>query len=82
MKNRIEDEKSELAEVENKINQLQAKYQLKKIEIDGLKSKFDEKTKLVNEARSAYRKVTILIKIIENTTKLIEAVSLENDEDP
>jgi predicted nucleic acid-binding Zn-ribbon protein len=57
LKNRIEKEKSELAEVENKINQLQAKYQLKKIEIDGLKSKYEEKTKLVNEARTAYKKV-------------------------
>jgi hypothetical protein len=58
LKNRIDNERSELAEVENKINQLQARYQLKKIEIDGLKSKLDEKTKLVNEARTAYKKVS------------------------
>ncbi len=57
LKSRIENERCELAEVENRINKLQAKYQLKKIEIDGLKSKLDEKTRLVNEARTAYKKV-------------------------
>jgi hypothetical protein len=51
------------------------------MEIDGLRSKFEEKTKLVNEARSAYKKVINLTQIVENTTKLIEAVDYENNED-
>jgi chromosome segregation ATPase len=68
-------EKSDMEEIENQINNLKAKFEIKKLEVYQLNSKLEEKTRIANEARRA------LTKIVENTTKLIEAVDLEANEE-
>jgi hypothetical protein len=71
LKHRMINEKQDLAEIESEMNGLKAKYELKKIEISQQNNKLDEKVKVLNEAKRAYTK------IIESTTKLMDAVDQE-----
>lgn len=57
MRSNINKEKLELDDYEYQINNLKAKYELKRLEINQLNSKLDEKFKILNEARKAYAKV-------------------------
>lgn len=50
-------EKSEMEDIENKINTLRAKYDLKKCELNQLNNKLEDKLKIVNEAKRAYSRV-------------------------
>jgi hypothetical protein len=78
LKFKMNNDKQELKEIENEMNSMKAKYDLKKHEIGQQNTKLDEKLKVLNEAKKAYTKVNFnLIQIIESTTKLIDAVDLE-----
>lgn len=57
----INKEKNEMDEIQNQINTLKAKYDLKKLELNQLNNKLDDKMKIVNEAKRAYSRVNIVI---------------------
>ena len=46
-------------EIENQMNSLKAKYELKRLEIHQMNCRLEEKTKIVNEAKKAYSKVKL-----------------------
>jgi hypothetical protein len=46
-----------LDNIENEMNNLKTKHDIKKLEISQLSSKLDEKNKILNEAKKAYSKV-------------------------
>ena len=66
-------ERSDLEEIESKLNHLKAIYELKKLKINEMNSKVHEKSTLINEAEKAYTKVRNCIKyqLIENASKFI-----------
>jgi hypothetical protein len=57
IKLKISKEKTDLDDIENQMNVLKAKYDLKRLEIHQLSNKLEDKSKIVNEARRAYTKV-------------------------
>ncbi len=52
-------EKTEMEAIENQIDMMKAKYELKKKQVALLNSQLEDKTKLVNDAKRAYSKVGI-----------------------
>jgi predicted nucleic acid-binding Zn-ribbon protein len=71
----VSKESAEINEIQNQVVQLKSKYDMKKATVVQMNQKLDEKTKILNEARRAYGK------IVENTTRLIQAVSSEASND-
>ena len=71
MRNELSKETSELNEIQITMNELKSKFDNKKFEVNRLEQKINEKSKIANESRMAYSK------IIENTSKLLQAVSNE-----
>jgi hypothetical protein len=59
MKNKTSNDKQELKEIENEMNAMKAKYELKKHELNQNNSKLEEKMKILNEAKRAYTKVNL-----------------------
>jgi len=57
MKYLIEEEKNGMEALENQINVMKAKYDLKKMQVAQLNNKLEEKQKLVNDAKKAYSRV-------------------------
>ena len=57
MKYVIDDEKNGMEALENQINVMKAKYDLKKMQVAQLNNKLEEKQKLVNDAKKAYSRV-------------------------
>lgn len=57
MKSVIDDEKNGMEALENQINVMKAKYDLKKMQVAQLNNKLEEKQKLVNDAKKAYSRV-------------------------
>ncbi len=57
MKYVIDDEKNGMESLENQINVMKAKYDLKKMQVAQLNNKLEEKQKLVNDAKKAYSRV-------------------------
>ena len=60
MKSVIDDEKNGMEALENQINVMKAKYDLKKMQVAQLNNKLEEKQKLVNDAKKAYSRVQIV----------------------
>jgi hypothetical protein len=57
MKNKMNNDKQDLREIENEMNTLKAKYDLKRHELNQQNNKFEEKVKVLSEAKRAYTKV-------------------------
>ena len=75
LRNQVNRETTEMNEIANQIAALKSKYDMKKLSVTQMTKRLQDKTKILNEARNAYNK------IVENTTKLIEAVSNEASSD-
>jgi hypothetical protein len=58
-------------EIGSQYQSLKSKFDMKKMTVLQLTKRLEEKTKILNEARRAYNK------IVDNTTKLIDAVANE-----
>jgi hypothetical protein len=59
LKSVVQMEKTEMEAIENQIDMMKAKYELKKKQVALLNSQLEDKTKLVNDAKRAYSKVGI-----------------------
>ena len=55
-----------------KMSELRSKLEMKKSDVNRIQNKINEKSKIANEARMAYNK------ILDNTSKLLQAVNNEN----
>ena len=64
-------ETSELNEIQKQMTDIKSKYDMKKFEVSRIENKIKEKSKIYNEARLACDK------IIDNTSKLLQAVNNE-----
>ena len=62
----------ELNNIAIKMSELRSKLEMKKSDINRIQNKINEKSKIANEARMAYNK------ILDNTSKLLQAVNNEN----
>lgn len=58
LKSRIGKERGEMDDLENQMNTIKARHELKRLEVHQLNSKLEEKCKIINEAKKAYSKVT------------------------
>ena len=68
-------ETSEMTELGNQYQSLKSMYDMKKLTVMQMTRKLEEKTKILTEARRAYTK------IMENTSKLIDAIGNEINND-
>lgn len=56
---KLSEEKLIMNDMENQINSLKTKYEMKNLDVYNLTSKIEEKTKVVNEAKKAYTRVSV-----------------------
>jgi DNA repair exonuclease SbcCD ATPase subunit len=68
-------ETSEMTELGNQYQALKSMFDMKKLSVNQMTRKLEEKTKILTEARRAYTK------IMENTSKLIDAIGNEINND-
>ena len=71
LRNQLNIQTQEMNEIGSQYQSLKSKFDMKKMTVLQLTKRLEEKTKILNEARRAYNK------IVDNTTKLIEAVANE-----
>lgn len=75
MRMQLNKETSEMNDIATQMAALKSKYESKRLSVMQMTKRMEEKTKILTEARHAYNK------IVENTTKLIEAVSNQANDD-
>ena len=71
LRNQLNIQTQEMNEIGSQYQSLKSKFDMKKMTVLQLTKRLEEKTKILNEARRAYNK------IVDNTTKLIDAVANE-----
>jgi chromosome segregation ATPase len=71
LRNQLNVQTQEMNEIGSQYQSLKTKFDMKKMAVLQLTKRLEEKTKILNEARRAYNK------IVDNTTKLIDAVANE-----
>jgi uncharacterized coiled-coil DUF342 family protein len=71
LRNQLNVQTQEMNEIGSQYQSLKSKFDMKKMTVLQLTKRLEEKTKILNEARRAYNK------IVDNTTKLIDAVANE-----
>ena len=71
LRNQLNIQTQEMNEIGSQYQSLKSKFDMKKMSVLQLTKRLEEKTKILNEARRAYNK------IVDNTTKLIDAVANE-----
>ena len=62
----------ELNNIATRMSEIRSKLEMKKTDVNRIQNKINEKSKIANEARMAYNK------ILDNTSKLLQAVNNEN----
>ena len=62
----------ELNNIALRMSELRTKLEMKKTDVNRIQNKINEKSKIANEARMAYNK------ILDNTSKLLQAVNNES----
>ena len=62
----------ELNNIALKMSEIKSRLEMKKSEVNRIQNKINEKSKIANEARMAYNK------ILDNTSKLLQAVNNES----
>ena len=62
----------ELNNISIKMSEVRSRLEMKKTDVNRIQNKINEKSKIANEARMAYNK------ILDNTSKLLQAVNNEN----
>ena len=62
----------ELNNMALRMSEIRSKLEMKKTDVNRIQNKINEKSKIANEARMAYNK------ILDNTSKLLQAVNNEN----
>ena len=62
----------ELNNMSLRMSEIRSKLEMKKADVNRIQNKINEKSKIANEARMAYNK------ILDNTSKLLQAVNNEN----
>ena len=62
----------ELNNIALKMSELRSRVEMKKTDVNRIQNKINEKSKIANEARMAYNK------ILDNTSKLLQAVNHES----
>ena len=63
----------ELNNIAMKMSEIRSRLEMKKTDVNRIQNKINEKSKIANEARMAYNK------ILDNTSKLLQAVNNENN---
>ena len=63
----------ELNNISIKMSEVRSRLEMKKTDVNRIQNKINEKSKIANEARMAYNK------ILDNTSKLLQAVNNENN---
>ena len=63
----------ELNNIALRMSELRTKLEMKKTDVNRIQNKINEKSKIANEARMAYNK------ILDNTSKLLQAVNNESN---
>ena len=71
LRNQLNIQTQEMNEIGSQYQSLKSKFDMKKMTVLQLTKRLEEKTKILNEARRAHNK------IVDNTTKLIDAVANE-----
>ena len=69
----INQKNMELNNIEMKMSEVRSRLEMKKTDVNRIQNKINEKSKIANEARMAYNK------ILDNTSKLLQAVNNENN---
>ena len=62
----------ELNNIALKMSEIRSRLEMKKTDVNRIQNKINEKSKIANEARMAYNK------ILDNTSKLLQAVNNES----
>ena len=62
----------ELNNIALKMSEVRSRLEMKKSDVNRIQNKINEKSKIANEARNAYNK------ILDNTSKLLQAVNDQN----
>ena len=63
----------ELNNIALKMSEIRSRLEMKKTDVNRIQNRINEKSKIANEARMAYNK------ILDNTSKLLQAVNNENN---
>ena len=69
----INQKNMELNNIAMKMSEIRARLEMKKTDVNRIQNKINEKSKIASEARMAYNK------ILDNTSKLLQAVNNENN---
>ena len=69
----INQKNMELNNIAMKMSDIRSRLEMKKTDVNRIQNKINEKSKIANEARMAYNK------ILDNTSKLLQAVNNENN---
>ena len=69
----INQKNMELNNIAMKMSEVRSRLEMKKTDVNRIQNKINEKSKIANEAKMAYNK------ILDNTSKLLQAVNNENN---
>ena len=69
----INQKNMELNNIAMKMSEIRSRLEMKKTDVNRIQNKINEKSKIAGEARMAYNK------ILDNTSKLLQAVNNENN---
>ena len=69
----INQKNMELNNIAMKMSEIRSRLEMKKTDVNRIQNKINEKSKIANEAGMAYNK------ILDNTSKLLQAVNNENN---